>query len=173
MLSYLWPIVPNTRLGTSTCAALECSVFTVLVLIFTKGYMPIKKNNKDFKQEDFKEIKLPPLSKFKGSKKYGGPWDIFQDYIRGQYGDELAPEVYQNLYLRKEEVDKFNTYIKDWMSKEWKGSSKRCIEMGIGMYNLDMAPIYFYCNPKWSKSGHMYIKLSKGSKDAIANKVRS
>jgi hypothetical protein len=121
------------------------------------------KDKPNYKEEDFELLKLPALGKFRGTKKHGGPWERLQAWFLEHYSKEDATKMYRNLHIRDEELKVFRKMTKDWAKREHPFYREKTLRGAIGWYELDLAPIYFHSNPKWSKKGFAYIK--KGWQD--------
>jgi len=118
----------------------------------------MKINDKKYwKEEDFEVFRSFPVSSFRGTKNLG-PWDGLQKKLVEEFGLEKAKDIYGRLYLRREEYEKMERYVRKWVDKYHPDMSKKGKEMAIGMYTLQYAPCSFYQNPEWTKKGVFYLK---------------
>ena len=106
--------------------------------------------------ENFVKIKLPALSKFKGTKKLS-PYEKFHLWVGQQFGELKDRRINVSAsWIMREDDTKLRELMKEWLQRVHKITGKKRVASHLSWIALDIGPAIFF-EEKLDK-GFVYVK---------------
>jgi hypothetical protein len=113
-----------------------------------------------YDKEKYTEIDLPDLNLIKIKKDYS-PLNDFQKHFIDKYGRDRAVEVYRNLHVTPDYINRLEALITKCIKKTYPNLHPVKVQQSVSMEMLQESPSHFIDKPDWADNNKGYVKINE------------